>query len=338
MRYDFAANACAAQWQSNVGVLPCPGADGDPNGFVLALDRAQLEDGTTAPLPTLLTFPQDSSDGYILGVYPGYDVQAGDHLQASVGCEKDATDCSVLFRVSYLDAADSPHDVWTLGEFYDGNYFNLDLDLDREAGQKVKFVLYVGGLGSATGDRALWVAPRIVHFPAEETTATSSPTATLPEPTPTPSLTPTAPATPTSTPTSAPTAAPVVGPASRRRSSRYSTRSSLSSSNCSPESNLRLPDDIPARIKKCSTRRVLHFLIFERHREGKGLHVQIPHVFGMRLDELLARIHGVAHEHIERAVGLRGIVHSHKQKRAVLGVHRRFPQLSGVHFAEALVA
>ncbi len=215
-RYDFASNVCAAQWQSNTGVLPCPGTDGSAKGFVLRLDHAQLEDGTTTALPAILTFPLDAADGYILGVYPDYDVQSGDHLQASVGCEYGATACSVLFRVSYLDPASSPHDLWTLGEFYDGKHFNLDLDLSQAAGQKVKFVLYVGSLGSATGDRALWVAPRVVHFPAAPTvTDTLTPTA---PPTATPSLEPIASAVPTLVPVAPATAVPT--PASQPSSAQ----------------------------------------------------------------------------------------------------------------------
>lgn len=209
LRYDFATNACAAQWQSNTGVLPCPGKDADVNGFVLNLDHAQLEDGTSTSLPSILTFPRDAADGYILGVYPEYEVQAGDHIQASVGCEKDATACSVLFRVSYLDQAGSPHDLWTLGEFYDGRYFNLDLDLSQLAGQKVKFVLYVNALGSAAGDRALWVAPRIVHFPVAAPSMTETVTAAIATNTATPVPAPTESATPTTAPSAAPVATPV---------------------------------------------------------------------------------------------------------------------------------
>lgn len=209
LRYDFATNACSAQWQSNTGVLPCPGKDGDPNGFVLSLNHAQLEDGTSTSLPSVLTFPRDAVDGYVLGVYPEYDVQAGDHIQASVGCEKDATACSVLFRVSYLDQAGNPHDLWTLGEFYDGRYFNLDLDLSQLAGQKVKFVLYVSALGSATGDRALWVAPRIVHFPAPAPSMTETITASVATSPATPSPEPAASAIPTAVPTNSPAGTPV---------------------------------------------------------------------------------------------------------------------------------
>jgi hypothetical protein len=206
--YTFASNPCEAQWQSNTGVLACPGKEGDAGGFVLRLNQAQLEDGTTAPLPSLLTFPHDSTDGYILGVYPEYQVQQGDHFQASVGCEKDATACSVLFRLSYLDASSTPHDLWTLGEFYDGKYFNLDLDLSQLAGQKVKFVLDVSSLGDSHGDRALWVDPRIVRFAVPTATVTDTPTAALPTTTPTLVPTPTAPATLTPTALAVPTATP----------------------------------------------------------------------------------------------------------------------------------
>ncbi len=209
---DFAADPCQAQWQSNVGVIACPGKEGDPNGYILRLAQAQLEDGTTAPLPTLLTFPQDSADGYILGVYPDYDVQPGDHFQTSVGCEKGAAACSVLFRLSYLDANSSPHDLWTLGEFYDGKYFNLDLDLSQLAGQRVKFILYVGSLGSAIDDRALWVDPHIARFPVATSTPTETPTATLPPATATPSPTPTQAPTLTPPPTVVPTPAPAQAP------------------------------------------------------------------------------------------------------------------------------
>lgn len=203
---DLVGNACAAQWQSNDGVLPCPGLDGDTHGFVVTKTQADLEDGTIASLPTLLTFPQFSADGYIQGTYPEYQVQAGDHLQTTVSCELGSTSCSVLFRISYMDASGTSHDLWTLGEFYDGDYFNLDLDLGQLAGEKVRFILSVSSLGSPVGDRALWVGPRIVHFAVPTPTAVSTSTPTLPAPSLTPTSTPVPVPTSTLTPTSTPAA------------------------------------------------------------------------------------------------------------------------------------
>ncbi|MFH1185627.1 MAG: NBR1-Ig-like domain-containing protein [Chloroflexota bacterium] len=190
---NFALNACVAQWQGNDGTLDCPSQDGDPRGAVSMLSQAALEDGLTVSRPALLTIPASSQDGYILGLYPQYQVQAGDRFQSRVGCEHNAEQCSVLFRVSYLDATGAAHDLWTLGEFYDGHYFDLDLDLGDLAGQQVRFVLSVNDLGSSTGDRALWVAPRIVHLaaptgPTARPAPSSTPVATstaAPPPTPT---------------------------------------------------------------------------------------------------------------------------------------------------------
>ena len=204
--YDFVQNACAAQWESTDGPLPCPGQDGDIHGFVVISNQASLEDGTTASLPTLLTFPSSSSNGFIQGTFPDVQIQAGDHLQATVSCENGATACSVLFSIQYLDSSGAPHNLWTLGEFYDGKYYNLDLDLSQFAGQKVDFVLGVSSIGSSIGDRALWVAPRIVHFPvtAPAPVDTSTPVLVVPSSTPTATSTlaptPTLPATLTPTP------------------------------------------------------------------------------------------------------------------------------------------
>ena len=78
----LAANACTAQWQANDGILSCPGTDGDPRGLSRgARARRTWRTERTASAPTLLTVPSDAQDGYILGLYPQYQVQPGDHFQ-----------------------------------------------------------------------------------------------------------------------------------------------------------------------------------------------------------------------------------------------------------------
>jgi hypothetical protein len=204
---DLATSACGAQWQANEGILGCPGVDSDPRGAVLPISGATLEGGTSITQPALLTMPSSAQDGYILGLYPQYQVQPGDRLQAVVGCEQEATACSVLFRVSYLDAAGAAHDLWTLGEFHDGHAFELDLDLSELTGQQVRFVLSVNDLGSSVDDRALWVAPRIVRQPAA--TEATRPAASI---TPTAVRTASPPATPTVALPSPTATAPVEAP------------------------------------------------------------------------------------------------------------------------------
>jgi len=161
--YDFVANACSATWSSGAGVLPCPGKEGDKNGFVLKINNPTLEDGSSADQPGLLTFPQNVESGYIQGIYPPFLVQPGDRFQGIVNCEGGATSCLVLFRLDYQIDDGPIFGFWNIGEVHEGKYFAADIDLSPFAGEEIKFVLQVWAFGPPTGDRALWVAPRIVR-------------------------------------------------------------------------------------------------------------------------------------------------------------------------------
>ena len=54
--------------------------------------------------------------------------------------------------------------------------------------------------------------------------------------------------------------------------------------------------------------------------------------------EFAARLDDVAHEDAEELVGFDGVLHLDAVDDAVLGVHRRLPELLGVHLAEPFVA
>lgn len=161
--YDFAANVCSAQWFSGAGNLKCPAATTDQSGSIMRLSSARLEDGSLLIQPSLLTVPENIFNGYIRGVYPSFKVQRGDHFKAIINCEDNATSCGVLYRVDYQLADGIVRDFWAFGEKYDGRYFVVDLDLTPLAGQDVRFVFTILSLGPASGDRALWVNPRIVR-------------------------------------------------------------------------------------------------------------------------------------------------------------------------------
>jgi hypothetical protein len=199
----FAVSACAAQWVSSSGALPCPGSGADEAGSVLPLALASLEDGSTAGPALMIVPPGRVPDGYVQGIYPERQVQAGDRFRARVGCAENAASCSLLFRLGYQDEAGATHELWSIGEFYDGRVFELDEDLSPLAGQKVRFILGVSSLGSAEGDQAIWVDPRIES-------GIAAPTVTLPEATSTPAAAqPTAspaPTLPAAIPTATPTA------------------------------------------------------------------------------------------------------------------------------------
>lgn len=208
--YDFAANVCTAKWYTGAGEIPCPGTDGDAKGFVLIRNPSNLETGIADPRTGLLTFPQNQNNGYIQGIYPSYQVKAGDKFRATIGCESGATSCYVVFRLDYsISGSSSIQTFWAFVEKFDtpsGNVYNADIDLTPLAGQNVKFILTVLATGPATGDRALWTGPIIYN--ASSGSAPAAPSATF---TATPTVTNTveAPsATPTFTETPTPTATP----------------------------------------------------------------------------------------------------------------------------------
>ena len=193
--YDFAASYCDANWDNNIIALPCPGTNGDNNGYVLRLDHPVMENGKTEDQAGLLTVPQNTYNGYIRGRFPVFAVQSGDHFQSQINCQYGAYHCNIVFQLQYqIDNGD----IRTLGqwsEVYEGQYYPVDIDLSALSGQNVKFILTATTNGPFNQDYGLWFAPRIIR------TGTPPPTFT---PTFTPTSTPTFTLTPTSTSTNTP--------------------------------------------------------------------------------------------------------------------------------------
>lgn len=171
--YDFVANACAAQWKSGAGNLPCPGADGDRSGFLLIQNQPVMENGQTGA-PGLLTAPQNRANGYIMGIYPTFTVKAGDRFRATIGCENGAKSCHVTYRLDYLTSGGATVVFWKRNEKFEGQTANVDVDLTRLAGKSVRFSLTILAAGPAAGDRAQWIAPRITRKGGADTPPTPS--------------------------------------------------------------------------------------------------------------------------------------------------------------------
>jgi len=161
--YNFTTNICTASWSSAAGLLPCAGTDGNPNGFVTPINNAVLEGGIVEAQASLLMSPQNINDGYIKGVYPPIVVQQGDRFKAKVSCENGSVNCLVLFKLGYQIGTGPEQTYWVIGEWNDGQFFTVDIDLSELAGKNVSFVIKIESLGSASGDRAVWVTPRITR-------------------------------------------------------------------------------------------------------------------------------------------------------------------------------
>jgi hypothetical protein len=184
--YDFAANAANAVWTSSSGALTFPGTEGDSKGFGRKVDAPKLESGTVDPNAGLLMVPANTLNGYIQAQFEPFKVQSGDRFQAIVNCEYNATSCSVNFRLDYQIGTNAVKTLWSFNEAYEGLYYRPDINLSSLAGQEVKFILRVGAAGVAAGDRAMWVAPRIMRSGAGGPTNTPTVTPGGPTNTPTP--------------------------------------------------------------------------------------------------------------------------------------------------------
>ena len=185
--YNFALSGSSAAWQSGAGGLTFPGVDGDARGFAQTLTSFQMETGATINDPSLLMVPQNKTDGYIQALFPAQVIQAGDRFQTTIGCQYGATSCYVTYRIDTRNSAGTKT-LWSFKEKYEGLTYNVNLDLSSLAGKNTEFFLLVLASGSPTGDRAIWIAPRIVHAGGVIPSATPLPTLTLAA-TPTPIIT-----------------------------------------------------------------------------------------------------------------------------------------------------
>ncbi len=160
--YNFVVNYCSARWRSNAGGLGCPGVKGDEDGFVLRVDKPEVEYDRLENEVALWTQPANSRDGWIRGEYPEFNVEAGHRFKAVVGCLSNSPKCDVIFQLNYRVGDGDLQTLWERRETYDDSIAKVDVDLSSLGGQKVKFVLTVLANDSPKDDRAFWLVPRIV--------------------------------------------------------------------------------------------------------------------------------------------------------------------------------
>ena len=207
LAYDFIVNYCDAAWENDSKSLPCPGVEGDSEGFVQVLNSPQMENGNTQG-KALLTYPQKSNKGWITGKYPGIDIQSGDRFQTLINCMYKANDCDATFRLSYQIGNGEVRTLGQWREVYEGQFYTVNIDLSSLRGQRVKFILTVFTNGNSHEDFALWMSPRITRQSAQPPTATFTSTLSPATATSTASQTATSTATPTNTSTATATATP----------------------------------------------------------------------------------------------------------------------------------
>ena len=161
---DFVGSYCDAQWYSDAGILPCPGTSGNPMGYVQRIDAPVLENGATDNEPVLLSVPKAVTNGLIHGKYPKYNVVAGDSFRAVLSCAENAKTCNVKFSLDYIqDGETTLKNIASWNKTWDGTVNSVVVDLTPLAGKRIRFLLTVSANGETRDNRAMWLAPRILH-------------------------------------------------------------------------------------------------------------------------------------------------------------------------------
>lgn len=158
---DLAARYCDAEWRSSAGILDCPGRDGENTGFVQRLDQPRMQDAQPRQGAGLLLVPQSTHNGAISGRFPSFRASVGDHFRATLGCAENRTSCNVRFQLNYRVNGGPVQNYGQWDMAYTNPPTDIDLSLTPLANENIELILAVIANGSAEGDWAVWVSPRV---------------------------------------------------------------------------------------------------------------------------------------------------------------------------------
>jgi len=158
--FNLAQEICSAQWQTNLGSVPCPADSNSPNGFAIVLDNPRLETRDENEI-AIYTHPPLVDNSWISGTYPPFVVQPGDRFLADIGCLKNFSSCQVEFQLAYSPAGKQPVMLGQWQEQNDQHTTRLDIDLSDLAGQTIQLILTVHTQGDSGQAGAFWLVPQI---------------------------------------------------------------------------------------------------------------------------------------------------------------------------------
>jgi hypothetical protein len=163
IRMDFSQYYCYAKWVNSSGVsLACPSSGYDFNNASVTISSApMIETAYQDDEMTIITIPNNGTNGVISGRYPPIKVLTGDRFQALLGCLASSPRCSVTFHLKYSADSGPIQELGSWVETFDGNRTQVDVDLSPLNGKSVEFILEVQNNGDSSDDRAFWMVPHI---------------------------------------------------------------------------------------------------------------------------------------------------------------------------------
>ncbi len=161
--YSFAEHLCSAKWSSGAGDLPCPGKEGDSQGYILPVKNPTLEDNKQREGLGWLAVPQAVAGGYIVGTFPAVIVPEQSDFRTTLSCAPGADGCYIHLKVTYRidNGAEQVLGEWNEG--YEGGITEAVADLDAAAGRSTVFSFYVYVSSTPSQGKGLWFFPRILR-------------------------------------------------------------------------------------------------------------------------------------------------------------------------------
>jgi hypothetical protein len=163
-------NICSAIWRNSTSdstpVLPCPGKEGDSNGYAFRTDSPKFFNRSDDE-PSIVASPQQVDDGIIVGTFPAILIPSHTQFRTYVGCGEKMTNCNarVTITAQVGDGQETTlKDLTQKAE--DFNLVTIDLDAANLTGQNVVFRLYVRANGSASQDKVIFLSPMIEPKPS----------------------------------------------------------------------------------------------------------------------------------------------------------------------------
>jgi hypothetical protein len=162
--FDLVSAASQAAWYSGAGQalpgtpLTFGGALTNPNGAAAVLDGLRLETGATSG-QVIATVPKQEADGFVYGVFPAYQVQAGDRLTARLGFATGADNACSAGKVSFIIAYLEGSQIQELQEWRkgcDGSLLPVDLDLSALEGRTVQLILAIRAGSEPVSEVPIW--------------------------------------------------------------------------------------------------------------------------------------------------------------------------------------
>ncbi len=156
--FDFATDACKAEWSDSGGEAPCNGADPASSTGYAMLMNGHVQ-GLPSNIPLLLMYPPQDDGDTLLGKYPAFTVKKGDRFRAVLAC-RSHTFCDVEFGLEYYNANGRTGLAHWAYLFTDPPKV-VDYSLDGIAGQTVQIALLVRRHGEGQQDYAVWIIPHV---------------------------------------------------------------------------------------------------------------------------------------------------------------------------------